>query len=33
MPRPREWLWFAALWAGGVGTVTVVGFAIKFWLR
>lgn len=25
-------LWFVGLWAAGVATVTVVGFAIKFWL-
>jgi hypothetical protein len=25
----RKLLWFVGLWAGGVLTVTVVGFAIK----
>lgn len=25
----RRLLWFAGLWAGGVLTVTIVGFAIK----
>ncbi len=32
MPAPRQWLWFVALWVGGVGTVAVLAFAIKFWL-
>ncbi|CAN5675188.1 hypothetical protein BH10PSE6_BH10PSE6_23320 [soil metagenome] len=33
MPAPRQWLWFVALWAGGVGVTAVVGYAIKFWLK
>ena len=32
MPAPRQWLWFVAPWVGGVGTVAVLAFAIKFWL-
>lgn len=33
-PRPltERLLWFVALWAGGVGTVAVVGYAIKLWI-
>jgi hypothetical protein len=33
MPAPRQWLWFVALWAGGVGVTAIAGYAIKFWLR
>jgi hypothetical protein len=29
----RRGLWFVALWAAGVGTLLVVSFAIKLWLR
>ena len=25
----KKLLWFAALWAGGVATVTVIGYAIR----
>ncbi|WP_239025368.1 DUF2474 domain-containing protein [Rhodoligotrophos defluvii] len=39
LPRPeqlsptlRRWLWFAALWLGGVATTALVGLAIKLWL-
>jgi hypothetical protein len=32
MPAPRQWLWFAGLWAGGVATTAIVSYAIKFWL-
>ncbi|WP_422001888.1 DUF2474 domain-containing protein [Reyranella sp.] len=32
MPTPRQWLWFVALWAGGVGAVALVGFGIRLWL-
>jgi hypothetical protein len=33
MPRPRQWLWFAGLWAAGVGVTALVAYAIKLWLR
>lgn len=29
---PTHLLWFVGLWAGGVLTVTVIGFAIKLML-
>jgi hypothetical protein len=29
----RQGLWFVGLWAAGVGTVTVIGGVLKFWLR
>ena len=32
MQRPRQWLWFAALWAGGVAVTALVGYAIRLWL-
>ncbi len=32
MPRLRQWLWFAGLWAGGVAATATVGYAIKLWL-
>ena len=32
MPAPRQWLWFAGLWAAGVGTTALVGYGIKLWL-
>lgn len=33
MPKPRQWLWFVGLWAGGVSVTALVGYAIKFWLK
>ena len=33
MPAPRQWLWFVALWGGGVAVTGMVGYAIKLWLR
>jgi hypothetical protein len=33
MPTLRQWLWFAALWAAGVGVTALVGYGIKLWLR
>ena len=29
---PRRLLWFAALWAGGVLTVAIIGYGIKLML-
>ena len=33
-PRPlaRRLLWFAALWLGGVGTVTLVSYGLRLWI-
>src|ERR1700737_3783166 len=33
-PRPlaQRLLWFALLWLGGVGTVTIVSYALRLWL-
>jgi len=25
-------LWFAALWLGGVGTVSIVAFGLRLWI-
>jgi hypothetical protein len=32
MPSRRQWLWFWSLWAGGVATTAIVGYAIRLWL-
>ena len=32
MPKARQWLWFAALWAGGVAATALVAWTIRFWL-
>lgn len=34
-PRPltQRLLWFIALWAGGVATVTIVGYGIRLWIK
>ena len=29
----RQWLWFAGLWAAGVGTTGAVSLVIKYWLN
>jgi hypothetical protein len=33
-PRPlgQRLLWFAALWLGGVGTVTLISFILRLWI-
>jgi hypothetical protein len=31
-PLSRRLLWFAALWLGGVGTVTLLSFGLRLWL-
>jgi hypothetical protein len=33
-PRPltMRLLWFAALWLGGVGTVSIVAFGLRLWI-
>lgn len=33
MPAPRQWLWFVGLWMAGVGTVALLGYGIKLWLK
>lgn len=32
-PLLHRLLWFAALWAGGVATVTIVGYGIRLWIK
>ena len=31
-PLPRRLVWFAVLWLGGVGSVTLLSFALRLWL-
>ncbi|MDH2387033.1 DUF2474 domain-containing protein [Bradyrhizobium sp. CER78] len=31
-PLGRRLLWFVVLWLGGVGTVTLVSFALRLWI-
>jgi hypothetical protein len=33
-PRPlaQRLLWFAALWLGGIGTVSIVAFGLRLWI-
>jgi hypothetical protein len=35
-PTPRSLtqrlLWFAALWLGGVGTVTLISYGLRLWI-
>jgi len=33
-PKPalQRWLWFIALWVGGVGAVTALGLVIRLFL-
>lgn len=33
-PRPltQRLLWFAALWLGGVGTVTLISYGLRLWI-
>lgn len=33
MPSARQWLWFAALWAMGVGATAIMGYGLALWLR
>ena len=32
-PLWQRLLWFVALWAGGVATVTIVGYGIRLWIK
>ncbi len=31
-PLGQRLLWFAVLWLGGVGTVTLISFALRLWI-
>ncbi|HXI07006.1 MAG: DUF2474 domain-containing protein [Bradyrhizobium sp.] len=31
-PLAQRLLWFAALWLAGVGTVTLVSYALRLWI-
>ncbi|MGY3441034.1 MULTISPECIES: DUF2474 domain-containing protein [unclassified Bradyrhizobium] len=31
-PLGRRLLWFAVLWLGGVGTVTLISFMLRLWI-
>jgi hypothetical protein len=33
-PRPlaQRLVWFAALWLGGVGTVSIVAYGLRLWI-
>jgi len=31
-PLAQRLLWFAALWLGGVGTVTLVAYGLRLWI-
>jgi hypothetical protein len=31
-PLAQRLLWFAALWLGGVGTVTILSYGLRLWL-
>jgi hypothetical protein len=31
-PLAQRLLWFAALWLGGVGTVTLISFCLRLWI-
>jgi hypothetical protein len=32
-PLRRRLLWFVALWLAGVGSVTIIAFVIRLWMR
>ena len=32
-PLARRLVWFAALWLAGVGSVAIVAFILRLWLR
>jgi hypothetical protein len=32
LPLTQRLLWFAALWLGGVGTVTLVSWGLRLWI-
>jgi hypothetical protein len=31
-PLAHRLLWFAALWLGGVGTVTLISYCLRLWI-
>jgi hypothetical protein len=33
MPLARRLLWFAILWLAGVGSVAIVAFILRLWLK
>jgi len=33
MPRPRQWLWFAGLWLGGVAVTGAVAYVLRLWIN
>jgi uncharacterized membrane protein len=32
-PKAKQWLWFVALWCGGLFTVTVLAYPIKWLMK
>jgi hypothetical protein len=32
LPLAQRLLWFAVLWLGGVGTVTLISFLLRLWI-
>jgi len=32
-PLLQRLAWFVALWAGGVATVTILGYGIRLWIK
>ncbi|GAC1593026.1 MAG: hypothetical protein NVS3B5_23810 [Sphingomicrobium sp.] len=32
-PLARRLLWFALLWLGGVGTVAIVSYGLRLWIK
>jgi hypothetical protein len=33
VPRAKEWVWFAALWCGGLFTALAMAYPIKWLIR
>ena len=31
-PLARRLMWFAALWLGGVGAVTILSYGLRLWI-
>lgn len=31
--KQKEWLWFAALWCGGLASALTLGYMIKFFMK
>lgn len=32
-PKAKQWMWFVALWCGGLGTVLAVSYPIKWLIK